>query len=217
MKMNNLFSKTGSLLLAGALAFTFSSCDTDTRSNQSIVREAENQYETETNEQIDVNDPDTDVAYDGMRDEGVYEYNNEYSYEERDVVIDRVRNDLDRTERSLEQLGQRLEQEGAQLSEDARREWDETRKKLELKRDELNQDLENLERSTEDEWENVRNDANETLLGLKQEWEELRNRGIEEIEENDLETPNNTKNIDENLARPEQGTENEEDIVVEQE
>ena len=215
MKMNNLFDKTGSLLLAGALAFTFSSCDTDSRSNQSIVREAENQYETETNEQIDVNDPDTDIAYEEGMDEGIYDFNNEYSYEERDVVIDRVRDDLERTEESLELLGQRVEQEGAELTEEARAEWDETRQKLELRREELNQDLENLENASQDDWENVRNEANETLLGLQQEWEELRGRGLEEMEDNNLQMPNEAKNIDEDLSRPGE-TGEEEDIIVEE-
>lgn len=173
MRMNNIFGKTGSLLLAGALAFSFVSCDTDTRSNQSTVREAENQYETET-ENADLNNPS--VAYEDGEylTEDSYDYNREYAYEERDVVIDRVKNDLTRAEQSLNELGARMEKDGEQASEEMRKEWDETRQKLEQKRQELNTDLENLEKSNEENWENVRNDANESLRGFEQEWEKLK-------------------------------------------
>lgn len=174
--MNSIFGRTGSLLLAGAMAFSFASCDTDTRSNQSTVREAENQYETETAEE-DLIDPS--IAYEEQDEAGEYDYNREYAYEERDVVIDRVRNDLDRAERSLDELGTRMQQESEQASEDMRREWEEARASLEQTRQELNEDLENLERSTEENWTKVRNDANESLRGFEQEWEKLKNTDVD--------------------------------------
>lgn len=163
--------------MAGALAFTFTSCETDTRSNQSTVRETENIVE----EDSDINDPS--VTYQegeyANTGEDTYDYDREYAYEERDVVIDRVRNDLDRADKSLDELGTRMQQESEQGSEDMRREWQEARTNLEQTRQELNEDLENLEKSTEDNWENVRQDANESLRGFEQEWEKLKGTDVD--------------------------------------
>ncbi len=176
MKMTNIFGKNGSLLIAGALAFTFASCDTDTRSNQSTQREAENMYETETNEGANINDPS--VTYQEgeyqTTEADNYDYNREYSYEERDVVVERVKNDLERAEQSLKQLEQRASDENGDIKGDLA----DIREDIQKNREELSNKLEELETSTQDNWENVRNETNESLRGFERDWDELRNRGI---------------------------------------
>lgn len=173
--MNNIFKTNGLFLLAGAMAFTFAGCDSATRdTSEAIEQEGAGPDVAET---VEPTGSYTDEEYLNN-----YDYERDYSYEERDVVIDRVRNDLDRANQSLEEIGQRMEQEGETLSEEARQEWEETRRSLEERRTQLDQDLQELEQATEDNWENVRNDVNESLIGFEQQWEELNNRefGIEE-------------------------------------
>ena len=176
--MTNIFGKNGSLLVAGALAFAFASCDTDTRSNQSTVRETENMYETETNEVVDANDPAR--TYEGVEVDN-YDYDREYSYEERDVVVDRVRNDLRRTEKSLKQVEEKMKNKSAEAKQDAKENWEEVKADLEKNRQELNTKLEDLESSTQENWEKVRNETNESLREFERDWDELKNRGIEGI------------------------------------
>lgn len=179
MKMNNLFNKTGSLLLAGALAFTFSSCDTDTRSNQSTVREAENQYETETDQGADINDPSITYdqgEYQTTTEGDNYDYDQTYSYEQRDLVIDRVRNDLQSAEESLQQLEQQLSTQTQGTGEEVQADLEEIREDLQETREKLNEKLEKLETSTEETWDEVRNETNESLREFDNERENLRNR-----------------------------------------
>ena len=177
MKMNNIFGKNGSLLVAGALAFAFASCDTDTRSNQSTVRETEDMYDTETNEVVDVNDPSLNYEEGEYVDN--YDYDREYSYEERDVVVDRVRNDLRRTEEGLKQVGEKMETKTEQAQQSSQEEWEKVKADLEENRQELNTKLKDLESSTKENWEKVRNETNESLREFERDWDELKNRGIE--------------------------------------
>lgn len=186
MKMTNIFSQKGSFLIAGALAFTFASCDTDTRSEQSIKNEAESRYEDGRNVEPGINEPS--VTY----DQGEYQTTNEqqaangerqedfsyYDYENREQLIERVRNDLDRAQQSLEQLNQRIESGAAETDTQTRQTWEEGRRDIEEKRTELDQQLQEAEKTTEENWEQVRNDISETLSELEQEWEELRKKDV---------------------------------------
>jgi hypothetical protein len=191
MKKNNIF-KNGSLFLAGALAFTFASCQGDTDSNQSTVREAENRVEnSELNDEGLIYEEGEYAEVQGEElGENNYDYNQEYAYEERDVVVDRVRNDLDRAERSLEGIDQRIQGETEQVDEQMRREWEESRVELEQRRDDLNMRLNELEQSTEQNWEQVRNEANQSLRDFEKEWDELKNKDINV----EVETENNPGN-----------------------
>ena len=177
--MNNLFNKTGSLLIAGALAFTFSSCDTDTRSNQSIVREAENQYETETDQGADINDPSItyeEGEYQNTTEGEIYDYDQPYSYEQRDLVIDRVRNEIKSAEESLQQLEEQLSTQTQETGEEVQADLEELRDDLQESREKLNEKLEKLETSTEETWDEVRIETNENLREFDQERENFRNR-----------------------------------------
>lgn len=185
--MNNIF-KSGSLILAGALALTFTSCREDTESNQSTVREAENRVENLD----EVNEPS--IAYENGEYEEVqnqelgeagYDYEREYSYDDREVVLDRVRNDLERADRSLENLTNRMQNDTENIDEQMRKEWEESRVELERRRNDLNQRLSELERSTEQNWEKVRNEANQSLREFEKEWDELRNKDIDVEVENE--------------------------------
>jgi DNA repair exonuclease SbcCD ATPase subunit len=186
MKMTNIFNKRGSLLMAGALAFTFASCDTDTRSEQSIKNEAESRYEDGRNVEPGINEPS--VTY----DQGEYQTTDEqqvadrqgqedfsyYDYDNREQLIERVRNDLDRAQQSLEQLNQRIESESAEADTQTRQTWEEGRREIEEKRTELDQQLQEAEKTSEENWEQVRNDISETINELEQEWEELRKKDV---------------------------------------
>ena len=187
MKMINIF-KNSSLLIAGALVLSFTSCRQDTESNQSTVRELEDNVENTEN----VNEPSLgyeEGEYEEVQGQELgergYDYEREYGYEDREVVLDRVRNDLDRANRSLENVNQRMQNETENIDEEMRREWETTRQDLERRRDDLNQRLSELERSTEQNWEQVRNEANQSLREFEKEWDELRNKDIDvEVENN---------------------------------
>lgn len=188
MKMNNIF-KNGSLVLAGALAFTFASCGADNNNdNQSTVREVEERVEDS-----ELNEPSItyeEGEYQTTEDTDLvnYDYDREYAYEDREVVMDRVRNDLERTERSLETMGEKMENEAQQLDQETRQEWEESRQNLEERRQDLNTRLEELETATEQNWEQVRNEANQSLQEFEKEWEELKNKDID-IEVEDESSP----------------------------
>lgn len=188
MKMTNIF-KNGTLILAGALAFTFASCQGDTESNQSTVREAEERVEnTEINEPtISYEEGEYQEVEGQEMNQANYDYNQEYGYEERELVTDRVRTDLERAERSLESIDERMANETGNIDAEMRREWEETRMGLEQKRDELNQRLNELEQSSEQNWEQVRNEANQSLREFEREWDELKNKDIDV----DIENENN--------------------------
>lgn len=192
--MRNIFGKNGSLLLAGALAFTFASCDTDTRSEQSVKDEAESRYEDGRTADEGVNDPS--ISY----DQGEYNTNtdtdniaaerqeevNQYNYQDREQLIERVRNDLDRAQQSMAQLNEQFAEGKAEQKQN----WEESRRDLEERQTQLNQRLEEAERSTEENWEQVRNDISESLDELEQEWEKLKEKDINLEDENQAQTPN---------------------------
>lgn len=194
MKMRNIFGKNGSLLLAGALAFTFASCDTDTRSEQSVKDEAESRYEDGRTADEGVNDPS--IRY----DQGEYNTNtdtdnvaaerqedvSQYNYQDREQLIQRVRNDLDRAQQSMAQLNEQFAEGKAEQKQN----WEESRRDLEERQTQLNQRLEEAERSTEENWEQVRNDISESLDELEQEWEKLKEKDIKLEDENQAQTPN---------------------------
>lgn len=192
--MRNIFGKNGSLLLAGALAFTFASCDTDTRSEQSVKDEAESRYEDGRTADEGVNDPS--IRY----DQGEYNTNtdtdnvaaerqedvSQYNYQDREQLIQRVRNDLDRAQQSMAQLNEQFAEGKAEQKQN----WEESRRDLEERQTQLNQRLEEAERSTEENWEQVRNDISESLDELEQEWEKLKEKDIKLEDENQAQTPN---------------------------
>ena len=183
MKLNNIFGINRSLLLGAALAFTFASCNTDTKSNQSVVREVEEEYDDS-----DVNEPD--VAYEngeyeteevsaegealetGLEEPG-YNYDDPYGYEEREVVVNKVEEELNRADRTINELERKLETEGTEASAGARQEWEKAKVELEEKRNELNNQLEELQSATKGEWDQVRIKTNQTLEELGSEWDEL--------------------------------------------
>lgn len=190
----HIIFKSGSFFLAGALAFTFASCGEGGKdnSNQSIVRETEERVE---NEEV-LNEPTISYGegeYQGTETERTnvtnYDYDREYTYDDRDMVMDRVRNDLDRTERGLETIGKRLEEDAQQLDQEMRQEWEETRQNLEDRRQELNTRLEELETANEQNWEQVRNEANKSLQEFEREWEELKNKDINLEVEDETSSP----------------------------
>lgn len=185
MKMPNIFNKNGSLIIAGALAFTFASCDTDTRSNQSVKNETESRYEDGRTADEGVNDPS--ISYDqgeyNTTDENMQMSNNrmndedinQYSYQERDQLIERVRNDLNQAQQSMEQLNQ---QYGENADEQTRQTWEESRRSLEERQNQASQKLEEAERSTEENWEQVKNGISESLNELEEEWDKLKEKDI---------------------------------------
>lgn len=183
--MNNIF-KNGSFFLAGALAFTFASCGGDnTNDNQSIVREAEERIEDD-----ELNEPSItyeEGEYQTTEDTELvnYDFDREYAYEDREMVMDRVRDDLERTERSLERLDEKLAADAEQLEQATEEEWMETRRNLEERRQDLSMRMEELETATEQNWEQVRNEVHESLQEFEREWEELENMDIDVEVENE--------------------------------
>ena len=183
MKLKNIFGKNGSLLMGAALAFSFASCNTDTPSNQSVQREVEEEYDDS-----DVNEPE--VAYEngeyeteelsaegealetGIEEPG-YNYDDPYGYEEREVVVNKVEEEINRADRTIEELERKLENEGTEANAEVKQEWENTKVKLEEKRNELNNQLNELQSATKEEWEQVRIKTNQTLEELGSEWDEL--------------------------------------------
>lgn len=192
MKMTDIINKISTLCLAGALAFTLASCDTDTRSEQSIVREAENEYETETNTGVEINEPtigyeDGEYLEDG-EPEGLYNYNEPYTYEERDLVIQKVRNDLQRADQSLEQLEEKIKTDGGQ---EAQEDLETMQQKLEESREKLSNQLGELETATEEEWERVRTQTDESLQEIERELKVMKETGVNYDEDIDNTIYNN--------------------------
>lgn len=216
MKMNNIFGKNGSLLMAGALAFTFASCDTDTRSEQSVKNETESRYEDGRTADDGVNDPS--ITYDQgeynttddnmqMSDNRMEQEDfNQYSYEDRDQLIERVRNDLDRAKQSMEELSQRFENETAEATEETKQTWEESRRGLEERQTELNQRLSEAESSTEENWEQVKNNISESLDELEQEWDKLKEKDI------NINNTNGQQDLDENGTMGNTGERNQKDV-----
>lgn len=215
MKMNNIFGKNGSLLMAGALAFTFASCDTDTRSEQSVKNETESRYEDGRTADDGINEPS--ITYDQgeyntttgdnmqMSDNRMQQEDfDQYSYQDREQLIERVRNDLDRAQQSMEQLSQQLEEGAAETDQQARQTWEESRRGLEERQTELNQRLEEAERSTEENWEQVKNNISESLDELEQEWDKLKEKDI------NINNTNNQQNQNETMGNT--GERNQQDV-----
>lgn len=216
MKMNNIFGKNGSLLIAGALAFTFASCDTDTRSEQSVKNETESRYEDGRTADDGVNDPS--ITYDQgeynttddnmqMSDNRMGQEDiNQYSYQDRDQLIERVRNDLNRAQQSMEQLSQQLEEGAAETDQQASESWEESRRGLEERQTELNQRLTEAESSTEENWEQVKNNISESLNELEQEWDKLKEKNI------NIDNTNTQENLNENETMGNTGERNQKDV-----
>lgn len=216
MKMNNIFGKNGSLLMAGALAFTFASCDTDTRSNQSIKNETESRYEDSRIEDDNINDPS--ITY----EEGDYITNDDnmqmsdnrmeqedfdqYSYQDRDQLIERVRNDLNRAQQSMEQLNQQFKEGATETEQQVRETWEESRRDLEEKQTELDQRLGEAESATEENWEQVKNNINESLDELESEWDKLKENDIY------INGMDNQENLNENETMGNRGIRNQQDV-----
>ncbi|WP_017731554.1 sll1863 family stress response protein [Nafulsella turpanensis] len=188
MKLKNIFGKNGALLLGAAMTFAFTSCNTDVKSNQSIQREVEEEYDDS-----DINEPE--VTYEngeyvdeeenvervsageepvttGLGEPG-YNYDDPYGYEEREVVVNKVEEELNRANRTINELERKIEEEGDVVNAELKQEWEKAKVELEEKRTELNDQLEELETATEDEWEQVRIKTNQTLEELGAEWDEL--------------------------------------------
>lgn len=174
MKRTNFFKSAGSLFVAGMLAATFVACDSS--SDRSTVDGAEEVVETET----EINEPAVgfeDGEYNTTTTD--YDLDREYTYEDRELVKNRIQEDIDRADRSLESIDTKLETEAETIDEEARREWEESKQELAQERDRLNQRLQEVENSTEADWERVRNDVNTTLRDWEKEWEELRAKDID--------------------------------------
>lgn len=199
--------------MAGALAFTFASCDTDTRSEQSVKNETESRYEDGRTADEGVNDPS--ISYDQgeyntttgdnmqMSDNRMQQEDfDQYSYDNREQLIERVRNDLDRAQQSMEQLNQQFEEGAAETDQQARQTWEESRRGLEEKQTELNQRLGEAERSTEENWEQVKNNISESLDELEQEWDKLKEKDI------NIGDMDNEQNVDQNETMGNRGIRN---------
>ena len=168
MKRNNFFKSTGTFLMAGVFAFSFAACgDGSERSTYEGSEEIVEEEQTEMN--------DATVGYEN----GEYNIDQEYAYEDRELVRNRLREDIDRADRSLERIGTQMEQTGKNVTADTRREWEETERKLREERERLNMRLQEVENSTKENWEKVRNDVNTTLRDWEREWEKLENKDLD--------------------------------------
>lgn len=167
MKRPNFFKSIGTAFLAGTLLFSIYSCDAN---NQSTAEEAEDVYETA--ETTEVND--VEVA-----NEDEWDYDREYTYADRTMVGDRIRNEINEAERSLEQIDARMEQMGNDIEAETRQEWEETKASVEAERQALNARLQEVEAATEDSWNNVRTEVNNTFKKWDAEWDKLRNRDLD--------------------------------------
>lgn len=177
MKRTNFFKSAGSLFVAGMFAATLVACDS--RSDRSTMDGAEREVETE---QTEINEPTIgyeDGEYSNTTTGTTYDLDREYTYEDRELVRNRIQEDIDRADRSLERIDTKLETEGETIDEEARRDWEESKQELAQERDRLNQRLQEVENSTEDNWERVRNDVNTTLRDWEKEWEDLRSKDID--------------------------------------
>lgn len=167
MKRNNFFKSAGSLLIAGVFATTFAACDSGERSTY------EGAEEVVGTEQTEINEPT--VGYEN----GEYNIDQEYAYEDRELVRNRLNEDIDRADRSLERIETDMQQ-GAQTADaETRQEWEETKRKIEQERERLNARLQDVENSTEENWEKVRNDVNSTLRDWEKEWEKLETKDVD--------------------------------------
>ncbi|WP_224995998.1 hypothetical protein [Cesiribacter sp. SM1] len=171
MKRNNIFKSAGTLLVAGIFATTFAACDGDTnRQKGSTYEGAEEIVEAE---ETRINQPT--VEYEN----GDYNIDQEYAYEDRELVRNRLRQDIDRADRSLEQIEADMERGGENVEAQTRQEWEESKQAIQRERDRLSQRLDEVENSTEQNWERVRNDVNTTLRDWEREWDNLRNKDVD--------------------------------------
>jgi hypothetical protein len=187
MKRTNIFKSAGTLLVAGVFATTFTACGD---SEQSTYRAEEQRYETAyQTDNTSLNQPS--ISY----QEGEYDVNQEYTYDDREVVSNRLRSDIDRADQSLEVMDRDLEQRGESIDATTRSEYEKNRESLRRERQRLNQRLMEVENSTEENWERVRNDVNNTLREWDREWEELRTRDTEfNTDTPETGTPTRTEN-----------------------
>lgn len=169
MKRTNIFKSIGTFLIAGVFATSFAACDSAERKGSTYAG-AEEIVEAE---QTRINEPS--IGYEN----GEYNIDQEYAYEDRELVRNRLQQDIDRADRSLEQIDSEMEREGNNMEAGTRQEWEETKQSLERERTRLNQRLEEVEQSTEENWERVRNDVNTTLRDWEREWEELRTKDVD--------------------------------------
>lgn len=168
MKLNNNFFKSaGTLLVAGVFATTFAACDSGERSTYEGAEEVVEAEETQINEPT--------IGYEN----GEYNIDQEYAYEDRELVRNRLRQDIDRADRSLERIETDMERSGENVEATTRQEWEESKQKIERERERLNQRLQEVEQSTEENWEKVRNDVNTTLRDWEREWEQLENKDVD--------------------------------------
>lgn len=179
MKRTNFFKSAGSLLMAGVFATTFAACDSAERKG-STYEGAEEVVETE---QTEINEPT--VGYEngeyttGTEACADYNMDQEYAYEDRELVRNRIQQDIDRADRRLEEIDTEMETTGTNAEANTRQEWEESKQKIQRERDRLNQRLQEVESSTEENWERVRNDVNSTLKDWEREWEGLRNKDVD--------------------------------------
>ncbi len=198
MKRHNFFKSAGTFLVAGVFATTFAACDSS--SDRSTVDGAEEIVETE---QTTTNDPSANIneptvgyengEYNSTGTSGTYDVNQQYTYEDRELVRNRLREDIDRADRSLERMGNEAETAGENAAAETKQEREKARETLQRERDRLSQRLEEVENATEENWERVSNDVNSTLRDWEKEWEELRTKNIDiDVDVNERGTTTNS-------------------------
>jgi hypothetical protein len=181
MKRPNFFKSLGAIALAGAFTFSIASCDNQREASDTELEDVYGEDPYETPENTDLNNDN--VSY---RDGGEWDYDREYAYTDRTMYEDRLRYDIDRADQSLERLDTRMEEMGDNIEAETRREWEETKTTLQRERDQLNMRLQEVENATENTWQDVRNNVNETFRNWDREWDELRNSDLDvDVDVND--------------------------------
>lgn len=170
----NIFIKTFSTsFLATALAFSFAACGDS--GERSTVQGAEEIIEEE---EENLNNPSVvyeDGEYGVVTDNVNYNIDQEYVYEERTIVSDRLREDIDRIDSTLERINLEREELGAEADPQRIEEWQLFEVMLERNRTMLNQTLMKVENSSEENWNEIRRDVNTSLRSWEKEWEQYEN------------------------------------------
>jgi hypothetical protein len=177
MKLINFFNRNRILLAAGLVAFTFASCD---ERKGSTYEGAENVEETADDSWNNTNQTQGEYTEEGDLEttpvsdvEVEYDYETEYTWEDRPIVESKLRSEIDRVDRSLERMGEDMEAGAESGVAKTEQEWQESKQALERERERLNTNLQEVENATEENWDQVRNDVNTSLQEFEQEWEKL--------------------------------------------
>lgn len=112
-----------------------------------------------------------------------------YTYEQKDEAVRKANDELDKLNKRIDELKADAKDKSAELSDEAKADYEKAIADLEKTRDAYKDDVDKLQNSTEENWEQVRKDIGSTYDKVKEKvergWENLKegvNQTVEEAE-----------------------------------